>query len=89
MWRLPLILMEQTSLEPQLLEVGPDAARGAMVRACLAAGVPRFTPYDLRHRRTSLWHGQGVPTKELMRRTGHSKSSTTIDVYSHANFDLT
>ena len=41
------------------------------------------------HRRTSLWHGQGVPIKELMARTGHSKSTTTIDVYSHVLIDKT
>ena len=149
-FRLPFVLMEQTSLEPKptrLLEVGDldfaentirlrrktvkgqrsararsiqvpgwlmdaisatlppledreaaarvfpgfteDAARAAMARACVAAGIPHFSPYSLRHRRTSLWHGQGVPTKELMARTGHSKSTTTIDIYSHVLVDPT
>lgn len=149
-WRLPFILMEQTSLEPQptqLLEIGDldfaenkirlrrktvkgqrsvrarpiqvpewlmdaiaatlppledreatarvfprftvDGAAKAMARACAIAGIPHFTPYSLRHRRTSLWHGQGVPIKELTARTGHSKASTTLEVYSHVLIDKT
>lgn len=55
----------------------------ALERACLTAGVPRYTPHDLRHRRLSLWHGQGVPARELADRAGHSKASMTLDVYSH------
>jgi integrase len=60
-----------------------------MARACVAARIPHFTPYALRHRRTSLWHGQGVPVKELMARTGHAKATTTLDVYSHVLIDKT
>jgi integrase len=36
-----------------------DGAAREMANACAAAGIPHFTPYALRHRRTSLWHGQG------------------------------
>jgi integrase len=54
-----------------------------MARACRTAGIPHFHPHDLRHRRTSLWHGQGVPEKELSQRVGHARASMTLDVYSH------
>ena len=40
-------------------------------------------PHDFRHRRASLWHGQGVPGAELAKRLGHSKPSMSLDVYSH------
>jgi integrase len=30
--------------------------RTAIARACRAAGVPSFSPHDLRHRRVSLLH---------------------------------
>lgn len=60
-----------------------DRLRKAMTAACLAAGVPTFGPHDLRHRRVSLWHGQGVPLRELQARAGHARASTTLDVYSH------
>jgi integrase len=32
----------------------------AIARACRDAGVPAFSPHDLRHRRISLLHRQGV-----------------------------
>jgi integrase len=35
-------------------ESGGDALRTAIARACKAAGVPLFSPHDLRHRRISL-----------------------------------
>jgi integrase len=59
------------------------AARNAVARACLAAGVPHFHPHDLRHRRISLWHQQGIPIKNLAERVGHARASMTLDVYSH------
>ena len=59
------------------------AARQAIARACIAAGVPHFHPHDLRHRRVSLWHQQGVPVKALAERVGHARASMTLDVYSH------
>jgi integrase len=65
----------------------PDAAKNGMARACKAAGIPHFHPHDLRHRRLSLWHGQGVPAAELAARAGHARSSMTLDVYSHVLID--
>ena len=59
------------------------AARNAVARACLAAGVPHFHPHDLRHRKISLWHQQGVPVKQLSERVGHARASMTLDTYSH------
>jgi integrase len=40
-----------------------------------------FSPHSLRHRRASLWHQQGVVASELARRLGHSKPSTSLDIY--------
>ena len=60
-----------------------DGAEKAMANACKTAEIPRFSPHDLRHRRLSLWHGQGVPAKELAERAGHAKASMSLDVYSH------
>jgi integrase len=47
--------------------------RMAIIRACKAAGVPRFTPHDLRHRRVSLLHRQG--------RTWAENELTTVGDY--------
>src|SRR5207247_7964493 len=35
---------------------GGDRFRTALTRGCTAAGVPSFSPHDLRHRRISLLH---------------------------------
>ena len=66
-----------------------DAAKNAMARACKAAGVPHFHPHDLRHRRISLWHHQGIPARQLADRAGHSRPSMSLDVYSHVLMDET
>jgi integrase len=60
-----------------------SAARQAMSRACLLAKIPNCTPHDLRHRRITLWHQEGVPARELAERAGHSKPSMSLDTYTH------
>ena len=47
------------------------------------AGVLHLHPHDLRHRRISLWHGQGMPAREIGDRVGQRRISTTLDVYTH------
>lgn len=60
-----------------------DAAKNAMARACKTAGIPHFHPHDLRHRRLTLWHHQGVPARVMADRAGHARASMSLDVYSH------
>lgn len=55
----------------------------AMRVACRVAGIPHFHPHDLRHRRISLWHGQGVPAREIGDRVGQRQVAVTLDVYTH------
>jgi integrase len=57
--------------------------RDAIGRASRAAGLPLYSPHDLRHRRGSLWHASGIPARELAERMGHSKPSMSLVVYSH------
>jgi integrase len=52
-----------------------------IARACKLAGIPHFHPHDLRDRRASIWHHEGVPLREVAARIGHSKPSMTLDVY--------
>ena len=42
-----------------------DRLRSAIGRACKAAGVPVFSPHDLRHRRISLLHPAGALWAEI------------------------
>jgi integrase len=57
--------------------------RQAMARACRTAEIPLYSPHDLRHRRASLWHGQGLSVRELMERGGWAKSELPVDLYTH------
>ena len=54
-----------------------------MRKACRDAGIPDYSPHDLRHRRISLLLGQGIPVKDVSLLVGHSRASMTLDVYDH------
>jgi integrase len=58
-----------------------------IIRGCKAAGVPRFTPHDLRPRRVSLLHRQGRTWAEIGRLVGQKKLSVTADTYTHVLSD--
>lgn len=64
-----------------------ERMRTDLGRACRATGVPAFGLHDLRHRRLSLWHKDGVPIREVAARAGHARASVTLDVYSHVLVD--
>jgi hypothetical protein len=45
---------------------------------------PHFHPHDLRHRRISLWHHQGIPARQLAERPatrGRPCRSTSTRTY--------
>jgi integrase len=67
--------------------VGADRLRTAIARACRAAGVPVFSPHDLRDRRISLLHRQGRTWAEIGRLVGQRKLSITADTYTHVFSD--
>jgi integrase len=64
-----------------------DRLRTAIARACKAAGVPVFSPHDLRHRRISVLHRQGRSWAEIARFVGQRKLSITADTYTHVMLD--
>lgn len=59
-----------------------DRYRTAIGRACTAAGVPTFSPHDLRHRRISLLLREEDPVT-VARLVGHARASMSLDVYGH------
>jgi integrase len=67
---------------------GADRFRTAITRACKAAGVPAYSPHDLRHRRASLWHLGGVPAAEAASWLGHS-AQEHLRTYAHVVMDRT
>jgi integrase len=64
-----------------------DAFRTQLGRACIAAGVPGFSPHDLRHRRISLLLRQGADVVSVSRLVGHARASMSLDVYGHVLID--
>ena len=46
-------------------------------------GKPKFSPHALRHFNASYQLAQGVPVLAVSKHIGHSRSSTTLDVYGH------
>jgi integrase len=67
--------------------VTSDRLRTALTRACTAAGVPAFSPHDLRHRRVSLMHLAGVPWARIGEQVGHDHLVTTARTYTHVVAD--
>ena len=61
--------------------------RTALARACRAAGVPAFSPHDLRHRRVSRLHADGVSWARIGELVGHSDLVTTARTYTHVVAD--
>jgi integrase len=66
-----------------------DRLRTRLARAATAAGVPTFSPHDLRHRRVSLLHLAGVPWARIGEAVGHDDITTTSRVYTHVLADET
>lgn len=68
---------------PVLSDFGIDRFRTDLARACRATGTPAFSPHDLRHRRISLWHAEGLTWAEIGARVGQRALSVTSDTYTH------
>ncbi len=69
-------------------EVGRPIAAGNLLRRSFEpllkrAGLPRIRFHDLRHTSATLLLGQGVHPKIVSEMLGHSKITTTLDLYSH------
>lgn len=85
---LALVPPEDRTLDGTVFaEATQERMRTDLGRACRATGVPAFGLHDLRHRRLSLWHREGVPIREVADRAGHARASVTLDVYAHVLVD--
>jgi integrase len=78
---------DRDAAAPLFPGVSADRLRTAIARGCKAAGVPVFSPHDLRHRRISLLHRQGRTWAEIGRLVGQRKLSITADTYTHVLSD--
>jgi len=78
---------DRTPVRRVFLGFGGDRFRTAITRACTAAGVPTFSPHDLRHRRISLLHLSGVPWARIGEHVGQRNLAVTANTYSHVLVD--
>ncbi len=60
-----------------------SAVRHRFQRTLLKAGLPRQRFHDTRHACASFLLAQGVPLRVVQEILGHSRISTTADIYSH------
>jgi len=78
---------EDRDLHAQVFDrFGADRFRTSITRACKAAGIPAYSPHDLRHRRASLWHLSGVPAVQAASWLGHS-AQEHLRTYAHVVID--
>ena len=81
---------EDRDLEARLFSgSGADALRTAIAKACKAAGVPVWSPHDLRHRRISVLHLRGVPWARIGEWVGQRDLAVTANTYTHVLMDET
>jgi integrase len=78
---------DRTPERPVFQGVTADRLRTAIRRACTAAGVPAFSPHDLRHRRISLLHLGGVPWARIGEHVGQRNLAVTANTYTHVLAD--
>jgi integrase len=74
---------------PVFVGVTTERLRTAISRACTGAGVPTFSPHDLRHRRISLLHLGGVPWARIGEHMGQRNLAVTANTYTHVLVDET
>ena len=61
--------------------------RTAIAKACKAAGVPLWSPHDLKHRRISLLHAQGWTWARIGEYTGNRSKGVLSETYTHVLMD--
>jgi integrase len=61
----------------------PDDLTRVWARVSVAKKLPRVTFHALRHTHASMLIAAGLDVLTISRRLGHSKASTTLDVYGH------
>lgn len=87
------IYKEKYSLSDDLFIFGgikplsPTTINRRKIKACEKANLRPITLHQFRHSHATLLLQKGIMVNEVSRRLGHSKTSTTLDIYSHT--DLT
>lgn len=67
--------------------ISPTTINRYKIKACEKANLRKITLHQFRHSHATLLLNNGMIINEISRRLGHSKVSTTLDIYAHT--DLT
>lgn len=62
----------------------PDSISHAWMKHVRRCGFPGIRLHDARHSHASILIAAGVPVPVVTQRLGHSKTSTTVNIYAHA-----
>ena len=63
--------------------ISPDTFLQWLRKVLDKADLPKFTLHSLRHTNITLQIAAGIPLVTVAGRAGHSRTSTTTDIYSH------
>ncbi len=67
--------------------LSPSSINRRKIKSCNKMNIRPITLHQFRHSHATFLVDNGIPITEVSRRLGHSKASTTLDIYSHT--DLT
>ena len=67
--------------------LAPTTINRYKMKACSKVNIRPITLHQFRHSHATLLLNQGVVIHEISKRLGHSKVSTTLDVYTHSNLE--
>lgn len=79
--------LEDRSAGRRVFKTTRQGVAAAMARACRYAGIPLYSPHDLRHRHASLRIARGESVLVVARDLGHSRPSHSTDLYGHVLTD--
>ena len=61
----------------------PDSINSYLTRLEQRKRLPHLNPHAFRHTHVSILYFNGIDTVTISSRVGHSKTSTTTDIYAH------
>lgn len=64
--------------------LSPTTINRYKLKACKLACIRPITLHQFRHSHATLLLNKGIPIHDISKRLGHSKVSTTLDVYTHS-----
>lgn len=65
--------------------LSPTTINRHKIKACEKANIRLITLHQFRHSHATFLLQKGIMINEVSKRLGHSKTSTTLDIYSHTN----